>query len=277
MLGIIILKIKVFLLRLYNKLFQYFINVKLFSNFTTNKIELDSFFSNFRDHFKWVELIKIGQGNDGTYFLPDDLNGIAYCFSPGVSDVCDFELTLANNYGIKSFMIDYTVDHPPVNHELFDFEKLFLSDTNEENKISLDKWIENKIPNYDEDLLLQMDIEGSEFDIFNNIPDEYLQKFRIIVVEFHFLNNLILKNKFEKINNSFQKLFKFFYIVHAHPNNAGMLTEFHDMIIPNTLEITFIRKDRLKKLKTRDKLMNINDIKNSLFYNEIKLPELWWK
>ena len=56
-----------------------------------------------------------------------------------------------------------------------------------------------------------------------------------------------------------------------------MLTKFHDMLIPNTLEVTFIRKDRLKKLKIRDKFMNIDDIKNSPFYNEINLPELWWK
>jgi hypothetical protein len=222
-------------------------------------------------------LIKIGLDRDGAYFIPDDLKDISYCFSPGVSDICDFELSLANDYGIHSFMIDYSVDSPPVSHDLFDFDKLFLSSVKKKNSTTLDEWINTKIPNYQDDLILQIDIEGAEYEVFNNLQNFYLKKFRIIVIEFHFLNNLILKNKFYKINNTFEKILDFFYIVHAHPNNASILSKYHDMLIPNTLEVTFIRKDRLNHLKPRPKSLILNDITNSIFYDPIPLPDLWWK
>ena len=40
-------------------------------------------------------LLRIGGDSDGGYLLPDDLENISSCFSPGVSDIFDFEFTLA--------------------------------------------------------------------------------------------------------------------------------------------------------------------------------------
>jgi len=36
------------------------------------------------------ELIRVGSAHDGGYLIPDDLGGIAMCFSPGVSTNADF-------------------------------------------------------------------------------------------------------------------------------------------------------------------------------------------
>ena len=36
-------------------------------------------------------LIQIGDNKDGAYLAPDNLQGISYCFSPGVSDRKTFE------------------------------------------------------------------------------------------------------------------------------------------------------------------------------------------
>jgi len=36
------------------------------------------------------ELIRVGTANDGGYLIPDDVGGIAMCFSPGVSTNADF-------------------------------------------------------------------------------------------------------------------------------------------------------------------------------------------
>jgi hypothetical protein len=41
------------------------------------------------------DLIRIGGTGDGGYLVPDDLEGIEYCFSPGVSTTVDFETHLA--------------------------------------------------------------------------------------------------------------------------------------------------------------------------------------
>ena len=55
-----------------------------------------------KPYYLGVKLIRLGSGFDGGYLLPDDLKGIRYCFSPGVSEVADFELDLLDR-GIFSF------------------------------------------------------------------------------------------------------------------------------------------------------------------------------
>ena len=55
------------------------------------------------------DLIRVGGNNDGAYLLPDDLNKIEACFSPGTSNIKTFEDELAEKYQIKSFMTDGSV------------------------------------------------------------------------------------------------------------------------------------------------------------------------
>ena len=60
-----------------------------------------------------IELVRLGGAGDGGYLVPNDLDGIAYCFSPGVDKISNFENDLANR-GINSFLADYSVDLPPI-------------------------------------------------------------------------------------------------------------------------------------------------------------------
>ena len=55
-----------------------------------------------------IPLIRIGGNADGGYLVPDDLDGIEYCFSPGVNTVADFENDLADRK-IRSFLADLSV------------------------------------------------------------------------------------------------------------------------------------------------------------------------
>ena len=55
-------------------------------------------------------LIRIGGDRDGSYLVPDDLDGIAACFSPGVNRIKYFEDFLADRYGIESHMCDFSCD-----------------------------------------------------------------------------------------------------------------------------------------------------------------------
>ena len=59
-------------------------------------------------------LIRMGDFGDGGYLLPDDLRGIAACYSPGVSEQASFEMDMAKR-GIASFMADASVEKPPLN------------------------------------------------------------------------------------------------------------------------------------------------------------------
>jgi hypothetical protein len=46
-------------------------------------------------------LIRLGGPSDGGYLVPDDLDGVVSCFSPGVGEAASFELALAG-IGINS-------------------------------------------------------------------------------------------------------------------------------------------------------------------------------
>src|SRR4051794_14449382 len=76
-------------------------------------------------------LIRIGQGADGGYLVPDDLTGIKYCFSPGVSKLVLFEKHILQTYGIKSFLCDYSVDRPKADFD-FAFDKKFVGAYNDD-------------------------------------------------------------------------------------------------------------------------------------------------
>ena len=133
---------------------------------------LERFIEKFRPKSVGKELIRIGGKGDGSYLLPDDLFGISVCFSPGVDVSSTFEQELAESYGIDSFMVDFSVDKPPIENKHFHFDKKFLGNKNDEKFIRLEDWVKaNTIDN--SDLILQMDIEGAEYDIILN--DDFLK------------------------------------------------------------------------------------------------------
>ena len=191
-------------------------------------------------------LIRLGSAGDGGYLIPDDLDDVVACFSPGVANSADFELALADR-GIRSFMADFSVSKAPISNSLFDFEKLFIATFNEPGKFTrLDDWIDDKKQlRGGGDLILQMDIEGNEWPILADVSYETLSRFRIIVMELHGLDNLLTNplgiGIFESV---FTKLNGLFSVVHLHANNCCHSLEYRGVKIPRVLEVTLIRKDR---------------------------------
>ena len=151
-------------------------------------------------------LIRLGGDYDGGYLLPDDLEGIVACFSPGVSNQASFEeALLARN--IRCYQVDASVEHSPLEHHpLVEFERKFLGTTTEKNFITLRDWVEEKEPERRGDLLLQMDIEGAEWLVLAATTDELLSRFRIICIEFHGLEHLFSPFAFAIMERAFEKL-----------------------------------------------------------------------
>ena len=88
--------------------------------------QLKEFFTLIRPESQLKEFIRIGSDNDGGYLVPNDLEGIKYCYSPGVSNNSDFEDQLST-YGIECFLADYSVDAPAKDNPLFLFTKKYLA------------------------------------------------------------------------------------------------------------------------------------------------------
>lgn len=224
---------------------QFLLNLSLSISKVTDKQKI----LNFLDMITPVKtnhaLIRVGGNHDGGYLIPNDIVDLKICFSPGVSEVADFENDLTKR-GIKCFLADYSVDAPPISNPLFNFEKKFLGTVNDEIHMTMDSWIGEKAP-YDNELLLQMDIEGSEYNVILDAQQETLKKFRILVIEFHALDNIFHRVGFEMINLTFSKLLNDFEIVHIHPNNYCKPIRSRGILIPPAMEFTFLRKDRITK------------------------------
>ena len=88
-------------------------------------------------------LIRLGARGDGGYLIPDDLDGVAACFSPGVDNRATFETSLIER-GIPCYLADASVDGPPIEGDMVFFSKKFLAVINNEAMITLDDWIDGK-------------------------------------------------------------------------------------------------------------------------------------
>jgi hypothetical protein len=241
---------------------------------------LYEFFDYFRSHYTQVNLERFGPDRDGGYVIPSIVSELDYCFSPGVSNSALFELELAERFGIKSFMADASIEGLPQQHEYFSFRKTYIGGTNTDEFIKLSKWVEDSLPALDShQMMLQMDIEGYEYDVLCAESEEFLSKFSIIVIEFHYLHRLFQLGFFQFFRALMKKLFENFSVCHTHPNNTAPISEYNEIQIPILTEMSFIRNDLIDKCHSKDKvkLPHFLDRDNVDFAAPIVMPEIWWK
>jgi len=218
-------------------------------------------------------LIRLGPAGDGGYLVADDLEGIQACFSPGVSEIAGFELDLAKR-GIPCFLAGHSVEAPPVAHDLFHFEKKFLGTREDDMFTTLDSWVARHAPG-ESDLILQMDIEGAEYAVLHSVSEALLRRFRIIVIEFHDFDKIHSQHGLELMRLVFEKLMRFFDVVHIHPNNCGKSTRRGAFETPRLLEFTFLRKDRVTMREPARQFPHRLDGANVPGRADIVLPACW--
>ena len=221
-----------------------------------------------------VPLIRLGGNRDGGYLIPDDLSGIKFCFSPGVSDTANFEQELASK-GVKSFLADFSVEHPPISDSNFSFQKKFVGPVKSNKMIVFEDWIRDNAES-GQDLILQMDIEGAEYQTLLSCSDKVLSQFRVMVVEFHSLELLFDRDAFPVIKSCFEKILANFSVVHIHPNNSSDMKKIMGNQIPGILEITFLRKDRIKDITWAKKFPHELDVPNVPLKADVWLPRNWY-
>lgn len=219
-------------------------------------------------------LIRIGAAHDGGYLIPDDLDGIEYCFSPGVSNTAAFEEDLLAR-GIRSFLADGSVDGPPSSLREFVFDKKFLGSLESDTHLTLGSWVNQHLPWHNGDLLLQMDIEGAEYAVLLEASREVLRRFRILTIEFHYLEQLVNRRMFGIMTAVFAKLRQDFTVVHLHPNNASGLIRAGSIRLPHLLEITFLRNDRVVEKRPTRSIPHALDRRNVPARDDLVLPDCW--
>ena len=222
------------------------------------------------------DLIRLGSTGDGGYLIPDDINEIKACFSPGVHLISSFELDCLN-IGMKVFMADKSVEKPNLEMPTteYNFIQKFIGCTNNSEFITMDAWVKSSDIDKNSDLLLQMDIEGSEYNSIINMSDELLNRFRIIVIEFHSLQDLWQPRFFDFASVAFNKISQSHTCVHIHPNNEDGIDKRLGIEIPRTAEFTFLRNDRIKSKSKAKQFPHLLDNDNST-KNHVFLPLNWY-
>jgi len=218
-------------------------------------------------------LLRLGPAGDGGYLVPDDLEGIEACFSPGVSTVSGFERQCADR-GMQVFMADASVDGPAEPHPRFHFLRNYIGAWTAGEFLSLDAWTNACLPASRADLLLQIDIEGFEYEALLAASEPLLGRYRVIVAEFHSLDQLWSKPFFDLASRAFGKLLATHACVHIHPNNRSGSLHKGGLEIPPTMEFTFLRRDRCLRSVPRSDFPHALDADNT-DRRPMVLPACW--
>lgn len=235
--------------------------------------EVEAFLGTLRPVETGYGLVRMGGEGDGGYLVPDDLEGIEACFSPGVANTASFELDMARR-GIPSFMADYSVDGPPEEHPLFRFEKKFLGAREDERHVTLDGWVGRCAPGRG-DLVLQMDIEGAEWPVLIASGEGTLGRFRVMVLELHDVQRVWERAGLALMEAALGRLRGMFVVAHVHGNNRGGVVRRRGVAVPPLMEVTFLRRDRVRGSGGWASLPHRLDRPNVAGRPEVALPAQW--
>jgi hypothetical protein len=199
------------------------------------------------------DLIRLGGDRDGAYLVPDDLAGISMCISPGASDTKLFEDELWHTYQIPSLLIDRSSSPDGFTTPMGSGQELiqkWLEPHDSAEAISLTSALaQARADAPDSDCLLQIDIEGAEYTNITKHPEDLLKAFRIIVIEFHNLGDLLRpwSHWHRRLKETIAALNKHHVCIHAHPNNccSDFIVPGTEINLPQVLECTYLRRDRV--------------------------------
>ena len=200
------------------------------------------------------EYIRVGSKGDGGYILAKSvLKNAKYLISGGIEDNNDFELQIANN-GIPGVQFDNSIDSPPKSHDLLTFQRATLGGN---GGLSLHQILEGV--DEGENIILKLDIEGSEYDFLSNIKS--FESYSALVVELHNLNRIVNDDFYIKLKDILLIINTELVPVNLNANNCCGFSNIGGVAIPRVLEVTWISKKYLPLLQINQsarKLSNLN-------------------
>lgn len=184
--------------------------------------------------------IRIGKKGDGGYVILDDLKKIKIAYSFGIAREISFDKEIADK-NIDVFMYDHTIKGIPFKNSRFHWKKIGLKGINtndNNNKLkTLPELLEKNGHSKENNMILKLDIESYEWDVFKYLPFKVLNQFKYIVGEFHFSN----KKPFNYYS-ILKRIQKTHSIFHLHCNNCGEIIDLEGYKICELLEISFALK-----------------------------------
>jgi hypothetical protein len=190
-------------------------------------------------------LVRKGRNGDGGYVMLDaGIEGVAY--SLGVNDEVSWDVDMVKA-GCQVYQYDHTVSSAPVTHPSIHFFKTGIAAENSPDGVfkSLEYLLETNGHRGRRDLILKMDIEGSEWEVIEGLQTSTLDQFSQILAEWHFpeFSNIADPEELERVLSVFEKLNQTHQVIHVHANNYGRMGIIGGVSLVEGLEVTYLRRD----------------------------------
>ncbi len=215
---------------------------------------------------KNLDLIRLGSLGDGGYLLHNDIREEDYCVSLGIGDNYSFDLAISELCK-EVWMFDHTIEEPNLKSSKLKFSKMGVAASVQPNFITISRILED-IP-LQNDIILKMDIEGSEWEVLSNILFSDLGRCKQIVAEFHNLHQIADNQFFHLVSNSLEKLNQSHDLINIHVNNWSSLHLIQGVPVPDVVEVTYVRRATDFCLNSRN--ASIDNAENSP--NNADLPD----
>ncbi len=149
--------------------------------------------------------------------------------------------------GYLVLQYDASVDQSPDLHQNIIFHKKFVGTQNDQQTITLEQIMQDYHFDPSAHNILQVDIEGTEWDIFEKLDLPTLEKyFAQIIVEFHECDPRAASQLhrhlavLEKLHQAFQPIH-----AHCHACAFGPIHYVKDRFFTNNIEVSYARRDLL--------------------------------
>ncbi len=185
---------------------------------------------------------RMGRFFDGGYVMLDRFEGVTAAYSLGINDDVSWDLDIAAQ-GIPIYQYDHTIHDLPARHNLFHWEKIGIAAEPQEGFESLERLIIKNGHENAENMLLKIDIEGAEWDVFAGTASHTLRKFSQIVAELHWLEQIGGYDFGERARRGITNLAATHKLVHVHANNHAPWIVLGGVPLPSVLEVTLGRMD----------------------------------
>lgn len=191
--------------------------------------------------------VRIGGNSDGGYVMFPPEKG-SFVYSCG-KDHTQWNKDMADmNCIVLNFCADYSDIKNEKNNVFYVQRNLVAGAVSEKEDITLAEVLRKFNHESINNIILQIDVEGKEWEFFDNIDTVHMQKFSQIVGEFHGLAD---KHNLQRYKRIFNKIIRTHIPIHFHYNNYGPIICFEDFLVSNLFEISFLRRDLAKFISSK--------------------------
>lgn len=226
--------------------------------------------------FLGLKKIRIGNKKaDGGYVMANDFCGIDGALSLGIGHDVSWDAEMCE-YDMEIYQFDHTVDAPEANkgNSKLHFHQVGIagsSDPSAKMK-SIKDILSDEMSLHTNDLILKIDIDGYEWDVFDKMPADVLSRFRQICIEIHTPLGRHGQSAIRERNlRVLRKLYSHFAPVHLHANNASPSRIYSGLEVPKLLEITYVRRNGQNFTDSQENFPGELDIPNVPSHPEINI------